>query len=216
MTDKPTTSSAAEFALQALVAAGHVSQELVDKAMVLPGAPQPAHSGEPVAFIHWPVSGPPRLVWHSQKALNDAILKGYKGYQPDEKLYTAPQPSPTPQADSAQDDFISREEWVERAMRVYLIAGDTEDVARECAEYQWGELDMDDIPDPYFTAMEDIEGRGPAPQADSQPAPAGTNAPRSPILTTTHPVSPAMALILEVRNEPAHTNGTDRKVRPAC
>jgi hypothetical protein len=43
--------SAAEFALQALVAAGHVSQELVDKAMVLPGAPQPAHSGEPVAWL---------------------------------------------------------------------------------------------------------------------------------------------------------------------
>lgn len=83
----------------------------------------------------------------------------------------APQPSTTPQADSTQDKFISREEWVERAMRVYLIAGDTEDEARECAEYQWGELDMDDIPDPYFTAMEDIEGRGPAPQADSQPAP---------------------------------------------
>ena len=76
-----------------------------------------------------------------------------------------------PQADSTQDEFISREEWVERAMRVYLIAGDTEDEARECAEYQWGELDMDDIPDPYFAAMEDIEGRGPAPQADSQPAP---------------------------------------------
>ena len=81
------------------------------------------------------------------------------------------QPSPTPQADSARDEFISREQWVEKAMRVYLIAGDTEDEARECAEYQWGELDMDDIPDPYFTAMEDIEGRGPAPQADSQPAP---------------------------------------------
>ena len=48
MTDKPTTSSAAEFALQALVAAGHVSQELVDRALALPGAPQPAHSGEPV------------------------------------------------------------------------------------------------------------------------------------------------------------------------
>ena len=76
-------------------------------------------------------------------------------------------PTPAAQADSAQDEFISREQWVERAMRVYLIAGDTEDEARECAEYQWGELDMDDIPDPYFTAMEDIEGRGPAPQADS-------------------------------------------------
>lgn len=94
---------------------------------------------------------------------------------------TAPQPSPTPKADSAQDEFISREEWVERAMRVYLIAGDTEDEARECAEYQWGELDMDDIPDPYFTAMEDIEGRGPAPQADSAP----------------HPIDPAIAADLE-------------------
>lgn len=50
MTDKPTPSSAAEFALQALVAAGHVSQELVDRALALPGAPQPAHSGEPVAW----------------------------------------------------------------------------------------------------------------------------------------------------------------------
>lgn len=52
MTDKPTTSSAAEFALQALVAAGHVSQELVDRALALPGAPQPAHRGEPVAWKH--------------------------------------------------------------------------------------------------------------------------------------------------------------------
>lgn len=51
MADKPTTSSAAEFALQALVAAGHVSQELVDRALALPGAPHPAHSGEPVATV---------------------------------------------------------------------------------------------------------------------------------------------------------------------
>lgn len=49
---QPTPSSAAEFALQALVAAGHVSQELVDKAMALPGAPQPAHSGEPVGYLY--------------------------------------------------------------------------------------------------------------------------------------------------------------------
>lgn len=33
--------SRAEFALAALVAAGHVSQELVDRAMELPGAPPP-------------------------------------------------------------------------------------------------------------------------------------------------------------------------------
>lgn len=44
---------------------------------------------EPTAFIHWPINGPPRLVWYSQKALNDAILKTYEGHQPDVKLYTA-------------------------------------------------------------------------------------------------------------------------------
>lgn len=53
---------------------------------------QTAHSGEPVAFIYWPINGPPRLAWYSQKVLNDAILKTYEGHQPDVKLYTAPQP----------------------------------------------------------------------------------------------------------------------------
>ena len=53
---------------------------------------QPAHSGVPVAFIYWPINGPPRLAWYSQKVLNDAILKTYEGHQPDVKLYTAPQP----------------------------------------------------------------------------------------------------------------------------
>ncbi len=38
---RPAPASAAEFALRALVAAGHVSQELVDRALALPGAPQP-------------------------------------------------------------------------------------------------------------------------------------------------------------------------------
>ena len=35
------TATCAEFALAALVAAGHVSQELIDRAMELPGAPSP-------------------------------------------------------------------------------------------------------------------------------------------------------------------------------
>lgn len=52
------------------------------------GAPAGA-AREPTAFIHWPIDGPPRLVWYSQKALNDAILKTYEGHQPDVKLYTA-------------------------------------------------------------------------------------------------------------------------------
>ena len=38
---KQVSASAAEFALNVLVAAGHVSQELVDRALALPGAPQP-------------------------------------------------------------------------------------------------------------------------------------------------------------------------------
>lgn len=39
---KQVSASAAEFALNVLVAAGHVSQELVDRALALPGAPTPA------------------------------------------------------------------------------------------------------------------------------------------------------------------------------
>lgn len=50
---QPVPTSAAEFALRALVAAGHVSQELVDRAITLPGAPQAqARSGEPVGYTH--------------------------------------------------------------------------------------------------------------------------------------------------------------------
>lgn len=56
---------------------------------------------EPAAFIHWPINGPPRLVWYSQKALNDAILKTHEdGYKPDVKLYAAPQPAPAPLSES--------------------------------------------------------------------------------------------------------------------
>lgn len=63
---------------------------------------------------------------------------------------------------SETDNGISSEDWIEAAMRVYLIAGDTEQEAQECAEYQWGEMDMDDLCDPYEAAMADVEGRGPA------------------------------------------------------
>ena len=60
---------------------------------------------------------------------------------------------------------IGSEWWIDQAVRVYLIAGDTEDQALECAAYLWGELDMDDLADPYDAAMSDIEGREPVPQA---------------------------------------------------
>lgn len=60
----------------------------------------------------------------------------------------------------AEPEGISREDWIEQAVRVYLIAGDTDEQAQECAAYLWGELDMDDLADPYDAAMSDIEGRG--------------------------------------------------------
>ena len=60
----------------------------------------------------------------------------------------------------AEPESISREDWIEHAVRVYLIAGDTYEQAQECAAYLWGELDMDDLADPYDAAMSDIEGRG--------------------------------------------------------
>lgn len=81
--------------------------------------------------------------------------------------------SPTPPAEQPEDEGISREQWIDQAVRVYLIAGDTEDQALECAAYLWGELDMDDLADPYDAAMSDIEGRGPVPQAAPKAAPAG-------------------------------------------
>ena len=65
-------------------------------------------------------------------------------------------------AQAGEDEFVTREGWVESAMRVYLIAGDTEKEARECAEYLCGEQDMDDLEDPIAAAMEDCEGRGAA------------------------------------------------------
>lgn len=73
--------------------------------------------------------------------------------------------APTTQPAPNEDEGISREQWIEQAMRVYLIAGDTEQQAEECAKYMWGELDMDDLADPYDAAMSDVEGRGPAPQS---------------------------------------------------
>ena len=81
-------------------------------------------SGEPVAFIHWPINGPPRLAWYSQKAPNDAILKTYEGHQPDVKLYTAPQPVEreplTPREIELIDGMIAVQ--LDHAMRCDAIA----------------------------------------------------------------------------------------------
>lgn len=64
-------------------------REAVDADRASRGQVPAVAAGEPTAFIHWPINGPPRLGWYSQKALNDAILKTYEGHQPDVKLYTA-------------------------------------------------------------------------------------------------------------------------------
>lgn len=47
---------------------------------------------EPVAAIHWPIGGPPRLMWHSNAALHTAIRKAHEGHQSDVPLYTHPSP----------------------------------------------------------------------------------------------------------------------------
>jgi hypothetical protein len=49
-----------------------------------------AAEAQPVAFVHWPMSGAPRLVWYSNKALEDAIRKARDDHQPDLLLYTRP------------------------------------------------------------------------------------------------------------------------------
>lgn len=55
---------------------------------------------EPTAFVHWPLNGPPRLVWYSNKALHAAIeasRKAQNGHVPDLLLYAAaPSPAPAP------------------------------------------------------------------------------------------------------------------------
>lgn len=79
MTDRPAPSSPAEFALQALIAAGYASQELVDRAMTLPGAPNPAHSAAPVAWLS---------PWRADQVTTDYDAYGRHGIP----LYTAPQP----------------------------------------------------------------------------------------------------------------------------
>lgn len=100
----------------------------------------------------WPVTWEQeaRSCWKAMEEMHERLV--------------AAAPQPPAEAQEPADEGITREGWVERAMRIYLIAGDTEDEARECAEYQWGEMDMDDLADPYAAAMEDVEGRGPAPQ----------------------------------------------------
>lgn len=91
-----------------------------------------------------------------------------------ELLAAAPTTQAAPQP-ADEDEGMTREQWIEQAMRVYLIAGDAEDDARECAkelcgEQNWDPL-QDDLADPYDAAMSDVEGRGQAPQPAVQQGP---------------------------------------------
>jgi hypothetical protein len=77
---------------------------------------------------------------------------------------------------------ISRKHWIHEAMRVYLIAGDTEDQALDLATYLWGEQDTDDLCDPFDAAIEDVEGRPnlePAPGQQVQQPKEGATLPPS-------------------------------------
>lgn len=97
---QPSPPSPAEFALQALIAAGHVSQELVDKAMVLPGAPQSAHSGEPVAFAFQYDDG----TWHDPSTTEHS-----SGMRP---LFAAPHPVERKPLTDEQIRSMCAQPWV--------------------------------------------------------------------------------------------------------
>lgn len=72
---KQVPASAAEFALQAIVAAGHVSQELVDRALALPGAPQPV---VPVGYALVPVEPTDAMV-QAAHHLDLSYMPGHEG-----------------------------------------------------------------------------------------------------------------------------------------
>lgn len=67
-----------------------------------------AAEAQPVAFVHWPISGAPRLVWYGNKALEDAIRKACDGHQPDLLLYPRPQqPLSDEQIDHLLPEIVS-------------------------------------------------------------------------------------------------------------
>ncbi len=74
---------------------------------------------EPVAFVHWPIHGAPRLVWYGNKPLGAAIIKSYEGHQPDMLLFAAPpaqQAQPTDFADAYQGAMEEVAIWKRRAL----------------------------------------------------------------------------------------------------
>ena len=114
----------------------------------------------------------PEIIEHSADVANMAmmLLDVCGAGMGDPLVVAAPKSSASPLVDSQSEDDdegISRAEWIRQAERVYLIAGDSDEVAHECAkalctQQNWDPL-QDDLGDPYNEAMNDVEGRGPSP-----------------------------------------------------
>lgn len=85
---------AAQKMIDAINKADHWEDLGDAKSGLLTALAQPAEA--PTAFVHTPLSGPPRLVWYSNKALESAIRKASEGPQPDVLLYTTPPASQEP------------------------------------------------------------------------------------------------------------------------
>ena len=83
---QPVPSGAAEFALQALVAAGHVTQERVDQALVLPGAP--AQPVVPAGYALVPVEPTPEMLSEIWVHKNGSLSEAYRAM-----LAAAPRPT---------------------------------------------------------------------------------------------------------------------------
>ena len=189
MTDKPTTSSAAEFALQALVAAGHVSQELVDKAMALPGASQPAHSGEPVATV---IKRGASRDWMSERlgGLPDGVYS----------LFTAPQPvERVPLTDEQIDEIhLANSDAYERGDVEYESHGFARAVEAHHGIKEGGQPAR--AAEPLFPFRHGCKWCGKTPVCEHTPQPIQTQpVARGPL---TH--AQAKALVLKYGNDPLH------------
>lgn len=113
--DFPKTVAELEFLLDVARNCGQ-HMERADRLAASHGQAPAGAAREPTAFIHWPIDGPPRLVWYSQKALNDAILKTYEGHQPDVKLYTA-QAAPAAGAVAVpRETLVAWRQWCAQSM----------------------------------------------------------------------------------------------------
>lgn len=92
---KPVPASAAEFALRALVAAGHVTQERVDQALALPGAPaQPVVPVVPAGYALVPVEPTPEMLSVMWVNKNSSLSEAYNSLSEAYSAMLAASPQP--------------------------------------------------------------------------------------------------------------------------